>query len=274
MFLSFIGAAQNNAWRIITHTIMSCIVALASNGINAAIVAPSGCIEGSDSVTCTLADLFPRFPVPGAPGTAQVSVDEILFRNWTFLGSDDALNISPEDVSITFSEDGRRINLDFISESLHSGSGGLEGNFSFAYEVFVRFPDIETERIDKMDVVLANFGINGEPAEVGVDTCLFTLDCGTGGAPSGIEVFARTFGDPLDQTFQTVSFSPSLISFDVSTHIFVSGSPPNGLPGGSAELNEFRQSFYRVPEPDTLALILLPGLMLVGRSVISNYKER
>src|SRR5690606_22884599 len=78
------------------------LAALAGPAANAAIVAPSQCVRGSESVTCTLEQLY-------QPGAA-VTVDLIQFRNWHFIESDDALDaVAPGDVSIVFSESGRRI---------------------------------------------------------------------------------------------------------------------------------------------------------------------
>jgi hypothetical protein len=271
MFLSLIQVVRNNVSKIIVDTIGCSIAVLAANGINAAIITPSGCIHGPDSATCTLTELLPPFPVPGEPGTANVIVDEIRFGNWRFLGSDDALSIvRPEDVSVTFSENGRRINLDFFSERFFSGSGGLEGNYTFGYDVITR-PGNETDRINKIDLSLLGYRIGGGPSEVSVSMCL-SFDCFPTAFPD-FRVFAENFGAEDEDVYSSTLLSPPLSSFPVSTNIFVSGSEILGEPPGFGETDHFRQSFYRIPEPGTLALIALPGLIVVGRRVVSNFKR-
>lgn len=273
MVLSLIQVVRNNIWKIITRAITGSIAVLASSVINAAIITPSGCIHGPDSATCTLAELLPPFPVPGESGTANVVVDEIRFGNWRFLGSDDALSdVMPGDVSVTFSEDGRRINLDFFSERFFSKSGGLEGNYTFGYDVFTR-PGNETDRINKIDLSLLDYQIGGAPSQVSVSMCL-SFDCFPTAFPD-LRVFAENFtGSENEDVFtSTPLLSPPLISFPVSTNVFVAGSEILGEPPGFGEVDHFRQSFYRIPEPGTLALIMLPGLILIGGGVVSNFKR-
>lgn len=230
------------------------LAALAGPAANAAIVAPSQCVRGSESVTCTLEQLY-------QPGAA-VTVDLIQFRNWHFIESDDALDaVAPGDVSIVFSESGRRINLDFVSDAFHGDP--WEGNYVFAYDVRVPV-DLAPDRIDKADLSLIDYRIGPGPADVKVDACFDPVDvCSK--EPS-LSVFANTFGGGDEETFQSLVFSPARSAFPVVTHIGLSGSSEiNGEPGGIAQIDRFRESFYRVPEPGTIALVVLPAAVLLAR---------
>lgn len=232
-----------NALRVTARCAIGAATAFTCAAGAAATAVPTGCVFiDADVARCTLADLF-------RPGAA-VTVDSVQFRNWQFIDSDDALaNLGAEAVDVTFSENGRRINLDFASDGFHSDQDGIEGNYLFSYDMFALGP--QTNNVDKADLVLLDYDVGEGPSIARVSALEMV-------------VFAQVFGEPEEQIFQSTDFSPSLRSITVETKISVSGSRIDGEPPGYGEVGLFRESFYRVPEPGTIALLSLAAMILAS----------
>lgn len=220
-----------------------------------AAIVSNGCAGGPTATSCTLGELY---------GGASVFVDEMRFYDWQFVASDDALSsVNPDSVVVAFSENGRRVNVDIITSSFHPDANGTEGNYAFAFRVQPKTGE-PLDRIDKYSLDLVTYQLGGTGSAAGrVQSCLDAADLDPLCGPDALVSAERFNGISTETTHAETRFDPKTALL-VLNAISVAGSPGTAQddpPGASASIGQFRQSFYRIPEPPMLALT---GVVLVA----------
>lgn len=251
---------------LLRHALLSLLFTTALSTampVRAAIVA-IGCAGGPSVTSCTLGELYRG---------ASVFVDEMRFYDWQFVTSDDALStVNPDSVVVAFSENGRRINVDILTSSFHSDADGTEGNYAYAFRVQPKAGEL-LDRIDKYSLDLVTYQLGGTgSAAARIQACLDPSDLDPLCGPDALVSAERFNGISTETTHAQANFDPKSALL-VLNAVSVAGSPGSAQddpPGASASIGEFRQSFYRIPEPPVLALI---GLGIVACTALRTQRR-